>query len=163
MLPSGRWFRPRRAFGELLEVVVGAVDDLADLILLGQQHAGDVVARGEDGGDVGVVRGQQRGEAVGERDQRVEEVLVVRLLGIEGGQTGVDLVVEVVEVGGGRRGRLGELRKGVEGEELGVSVRSSRPASCVPALMEAAILGPSPCEACDSSPSTVARSLSLTA
>ena len=43
------------------------------------------------------------------------------------------------------------------------SVRSSRPASCVPALMEAAILGPSPCEACDSSPSTVARLLSLTA
>ena len=79
----GQLVQARRALGDLLEVVVGAVDDLADGVLLGQQDPGDVVARFEDGGDVGVVRREQRGQAVGERDQRVEEVLVVGLLGVE--------------------------------------------------------------------------------
>ena len=52
----GQLVQARCALGDLLEVVVGAVDDLADVALLGQQDPGDVVARGEDGGDVGVVR-----------------------------------------------------------------------------------------------------------
>ena len=86
--------------------------------LLRQEHPGDVVARLQNGGDVRVIGREQRSQAVGERDEDVEQVLVVGLLGVERRKTSVDLRVEVVEVARRRGNRLGEFGKGLQRQDL---------------------------------------------
>ena len=125
-----------RHLAQLGQVGVGAVDQLGDVALVGEEHPGDVVAAHQQGADVGAVDAEELGEVVRQGREGVEQRAGSRPRRVDGREGGVGLGGHGVELRPGRGQHADSAVSESRARSWACRVSPSSVASCGP-LVEA--------------------------